>query len=64
MRPSQVEDKRYPQVKQAMQPAVVQELLNKRLTEANSGVRFSTLNVSRPDLETVFLSMTGRSLRD
>lgn len=31
---------------------------------ADSGVRFATLRVDRPDLETVFLSLTGRSLRD
>lgn len=31
---------------------------------ASSGVAFASLNVSRPDLETVFLSLTGRSLRD
>lgn len=28
------------------------------------GVAFQTLEVARPDLETVFLSLTGRSLRD
>jgi len=33
-----------------------------RLAAAN--VRFLTLRVDRPDLETVFLSLTGRSLRD
>jgi len=33
-----------------------------RLTSA--GVVFQTLEVSRPDLETVFLILTGRSLRD
>ncbi len=31
---------------------------------ANSGVAFQTLEVTRPDLETVFLSLTGRRLRD
>jgi len=31
---------------------------------AMSGVTFATLNVARPDLESVFLSLTGRSLRD
>lgn len=31
---------------------------------ASSGVAFASLNVARPDLETVFLSLTGRSLRD
>lgn len=31
---------------------------------ADAGVRFATLRVDRPDLETVFLSLTGRSLRD
>jgi ABC-2 type transport system ATP-binding protein len=29
-----------------------------------TGIRFQTLRVDRPDLETVFLSLTGRSLRD
>jgi ABC-2 type transport system ATP-binding protein len=29
-----------------------------------AGVAFQTLEVARPDLETVFLSLTGRSLRD
>ena len=29
-----------------------------------AGVRFSTLRVDRPDLETVFLTLTGRRLRD
>jgi ABC-2 type transport system ATP-binding protein len=29
-----------------------------------AGVTFQTLEVARPDLETVFLSLTGRSLRD
>jgi len=29
-----------------------------------SGVRFTTLHVKRPDLESVFLALTGRSLRD
>jgi ABC-2 type transport system ATP-binding protein len=33
-----------------------------RLT--TSGVSFQTLEVARPDLETVFLTLTGRSLRD
>lgn len=28
------------------------------------GVQFQTLQISQPDLETVFLSLTGRSLRD
>lgn len=28
------------------------------------GVEFQTLNIERPDLESVFLSLTGRSLRD
>ena len=31
---------------------------------AGSGVRFTSLHVKRPDLETVFLELTGRSLRD
>lgn len=31
---------------------------------AGAGVQFATLRVDRPDLETVFLSLTGRSLRD
>lgn len=31
---------------------------------AGAGVIFATLNVTRPNLETVFLSLTGRSLRD
>jgi len=31
---------------------------------ATRGVAFATLNVTRPNLETVFLSLTGRSLRD
>ena len=31
---------------------------------AMAGVAFATLNVARPDLESVFLSLTGRSLRD
>ena len=30
----------------------------------NVGVKFQTLNLARPDLESVFLSLTGRSLRD
>lgn len=29
-----------------------------------AGLKFTTLRVDRPDLETVFLSLTGRSLRD
>ena len=33
-----------------------------RLTSA--GIAFQTLEVARPDLETVFLTLTGRSLRD
>jgi ABC-2 type transport system ATP-binding protein len=33
-----------------------------RLT--SDGVTFHTLEITRPDLETVFLSLTGRSLRD
>ncbi|MEM9411477.1 MAG: ABC transporter ATP-binding protein, partial [Planctomycetota bacterium] len=28
------------------------------------GIRFESLNLSRPNLESVFLSLTGRSLRD
>jgi len=28
------------------------------------GVKFSTLQITKPDLESVFLSLTGRSLRD
>jgi len=31
---------------------------------ATRGVAFATLNVAKPDLESVFLSLTGRSLRD
>jgi ABC-2 type transport system ATP-binding protein len=31
---------------------------------ATAGIAFQTLEVARPDLETVFLSLTGRSLRD
>lgn len=31
---------------------------------ASRGVRFSSLKVDQPDLESVFLSLTGRSLRD
>jgi ABC-2 type transport system ATP-binding protein len=31
---------------------------------ASAGVAFHTLEVGRPDLETVFLTLTGRSLRD
>lgn len=31
---------------------------------SSEGVTFQTLEVTRPDLETVFLSITGRSLRD
>ncbi len=30
----------------------------------SQGVRFQTLNVARPDLESVFLNLTGRRLRD
>jgi ABC-2 type transport system ATP-binding protein len=30
----------------------------------SAGITFHTLEVTRPDLETVFLSLTGRSLRD
>jgi ABC-2 type transport system ATP-binding protein len=33
-----------------------------RLTSA--GITFQTLEITRPDLETVFLTLTGRSLRD
>jgi ABC-2 type transport system ATP-binding protein len=33
-----------------------------RLTSA--GIQFHTLVVARPDLETVFLTLTGRRLRD
>ena len=28
------------------------------------GVQFQTLNIAQPDLESVFLTLTGRSLRD
>ena len=28
------------------------------------GVKFQNLHIDRPDLETVFLKLTGRSLRD
>ena len=31
---------------------------------SSAGVEFRTLHVNRPDLETVFLGLTGRSLRD
>jgi ABC-2 type transport system ATP-binding protein len=31
---------------------------------SSAGVTFQTLEVARPDLETVFLTLTGRSLRD
>jgi ABC-2 type transport system ATP-binding protein len=31
---------------------------------SSNGVSFQTLEVTRPDLETVFLTLTGRSLRD
>lgn len=31
---------------------------------SSAGVAFATLEVTRPDLETVFLTLTGRSLRD
>ncbi|MCP4594765.1 MAG: hypothetical protein GY842_28875 [bacterium] len=31
---------------------------------SSAGVRFQTLRVCRPDLETVFLGLTGRRLRD
>jgi ABC-2 type transport system ATP-binding protein len=31
---------------------------------SSSGVVFQTLEITRPDLETVFLTLTGRSLRD
>ena len=31
---------------------------------SSAGVAFQTLEVTKPDLETVFLSLTGRSLRD
>ena len=31
---------------------------------SSAGVVFQTLEITRPDLETVFLSLTGRSLRD
>jgi hypothetical protein len=29
-----------------------------------SGLKFSTLSIRRPDLEAVFLNLTGRRLRD
>lgn len=38
--------------------------LEEALKLSHAGVEFQTLNVSKPDLETVFLSLTGRSLRD
>jgi ABC-2 type transport system ATP-binding protein len=31
---------------------------------SGEGIKFTTLRVDRPDLQTVFLSLTGRSLRD
>ena len=31
---------------------------------AKSGIQFVSMNMSRPDLESVFLTLTGRSLRD
>ena len=31
---------------------------------SSAGIAFQTLEVARPDLETVFLTLTGRSLRD
>ena len=31
---------------------------------SGKGVQFQTLNISQPDLESVFLTLTGRSLRD
>jgi ABC-2 type transport system ATP-binding protein len=31
---------------------------------SSAGVSFQTLEVTKPDLETVFLTLTGRSLRD
>jgi hypothetical protein len=31
---------------------------------SSAGVTFQTLEVARPDLETVFLALTGRSLLD
>ena len=31
---------------------------------SSAGVQFQSLEVTRPDLETVFLSLTGKSLRD
>ena len=31
---------------------------------SGQGIQFQTLNITRPDLESVFLSLTGRSLRD
>jgi ABC-2 type transport system ATP-binding protein len=33
-------------------------------TLTSKGLQFQTLNVARPDLESVFLNLTGRSLRD
>lgn len=33
-------------------------------TLTSKGVKFQTLNVARPDLESVFLNLTGRRLRD
>ena len=30
----------------------------------SAGIVFQTLEIARPDLETVFLTLTGRSLRD
>ncbi len=38
--------------------------LKKVLELANAGVQLSTLQIRRPDLECVFLNLTGRSLRD
>ncbi|HSI74044.1 MAG TPA: hypothetical protein VK934_12780, partial [Fimbriimonas sp.] len=31
---------------------------------SDAGAKFKTLRIDRPDLESVFLSLTGRSLRD
>jgi hypothetical protein len=31
---------------------------------SSAGVVFQALEITRPDLETVFLTLTGRSLRD
>ena len=31
---------------------------------STAGVKFTTLNIARPNLESVFLNLTGRSLRD